>query len=90
MQWLTKGKVQDFGRCIQQVKKLEDLLRSDVQRYNGFVSLVSLVPMTQLSQKQELHAHRDGRLGVPLGSTYPTDGDLLRSCSSMWEAKVMW
>ena len=74
MQWLT-NKSSNMVRVIAEVKKLEELLR-DVGWDNGYLPLVSVVPMKHLNVK----GSREWilrKMGVPLGSTYPTENDLL-------------
>ena len=86
MQWLT-NKSSDMVRVIAEVKKLEELLR-DMGWDNGFLPLISVVPMKQLSFKTEKEWILR-KMGIPLGSTYPTEKDLLNSVE-LYEAKIIW
>ena len=87
IQWLS-NKSLDLNKCVLEVKRLEELIRKDVSKDNGFLSLLSTVPCTVMTPKQEQdHAHR--RLGLPHNSVYPTERDLLKTVS-LYEAKVIW
>ena len=87
LQWLS-AKSTNIGDVIRECTLLEDLLRKEVQKRNGFLPIISIVPMVQLTQR-DATMHDLHRLGVPLDSMYPTEHDLLKT-TELYEAKIVW
>lgn len=87
LQWLSK-KASDYSKIVTLAKKLEALLRNDIQYDNISLPLFNVVPMSMQNKAMEKE-HYLRKVGVPLGSMYPSHRDLLKSID-LYEAKVIW
>ena len=87
IQWLSTKSL-NLGKVVTEVKRLEDVIRKDVQRNNGFLSMLDTVPINVMTPSQ-LVEHDARKRGLPHNSLYPADRDLLKTVT-LYEAKVIW